>query len=108
MGVAKYRITPTASEREELERITRRQTLGQAIVRRARMILLADTRMANQDIAKEVGVSQVDGITLWVKRRQQRASEPIPKRLADAPRCGAPAKVGPEQVCQLIALDIMF
>lgn len=104
MGVAKYRITLTSEERAELERITRKQTLGQAIVRRARIILLADAGLANQAIAKEVGLSQVDGITHWIKRWQAQSCEPIRSRLEDAPRCGAPAKVGSDQVCQLVAL----
>lgn len=104
MGVARYRVELTFAEREELKRITRKQTSAQAIVRRARIILLADAGVAHQDIAKELGLSRHSGVGDWIKRWHERADEPIEQRLADAPRSGAPPKVGPKQVCQLIAL----
>jgi putative transposase len=104
MGVARYRVELTAAERKELERITRKQTSGQALVRRARIILLADAGMAHRDIAEELGLSRHSGVSDWIKRWRDRADEPIGQRLSDAPSSGAPPKVAAEQVCQLVAL----
>lgn len=104
MGVPRYRVKLTSAEREELERITNKAKMGQSIVRRARLILLADAGVAHQDIAKELGLSRHSGVSDWIKRWLERAEEPVQRRLADAPRSGAPPKIGPEQTCQIIAL----
>jgi putative transposase len=104
MGVPRYRVKLTSAERQELERITNKATMGQSLVRRARLILLADTGMAHQDIAKELGLSRHSGVSDWIKRWLDRADKPVEARLFDAPRSGAPPRVGPEQTCQLIAL----
>ena len=73
-------------------------------MRRARLILLADAGMAYRDIARELGLSRDSGVGDWIKRWLERADRPVEARLADAPRSGAPPRVGPEQTCQLIAL----
>ena len=104
MGVPRYRVKLTLAERQELERITNKATMGQSIVRRARLILLADTGMAHRDIATELGLSRHSGVSDWIKRWLDRADRPVAARLVDAPRSGAPPRVGPEQTCQLIAL----
>lgn len=104
MGVPRYRVKLTSAERQELERFTNKATMGQSIVRRARLILLADAGMAHQDIAKELGLSRHSGVSDWIKRWMDRADKPVEERLFDAPRSGAPPRVGPEQTCQLIAL----
>jgi len=104
MGVPRYRVKLTSAERQELERITNKATMGQSIVRRARLILLADTGMAHQDIATKLGLSRHSGVGDWIKRWLDRADRPVAARLVDAPRSGAPPRVGPEQTCQLIAL----
>jgi putative transposase len=94
----------TSAERKELERICSEAKMGQSIVRRARLILLADAGMAHRDIATELGLSRHSGVSDWIKRWLERAEEPVQQRLADAPRSGAPPKIGPEQTCQIIAL----
>jgi len=104
MGVPRYWVKLTAQEREELERISNKATVGQSIARRARLILLANAGLAHRDIAEELGLSRHSGVSDWIKRWLERAEEPAVERLADAPRSGAPPKVSPEQVCQLIAL----
>jgi transposase len=98
------------SEREcaELERLVRAYTTGQQLALRARIILLADEGLNNLQIARELDVDD-ETPGHWRRRWLQFRDVPLEevsaaKRLADAPKPGAPAKFTPEQVCQMIAL----
>lgn len=103
MGVPKYRISLTQLERETLSRITKKHTEKQCVVKRAKIILMADDGELNQDIAAKLGVD-IHVITTWTKRWLERASEPVNDRLQDLQRPGAPDTFTPEQWCQIIAL----
>jgi hypothetical protein len=105
MGVAKYVIKLTSEEREELERITKKHTASQSIVRRAKIILRADEGIKRLAIAWEVGISHENVITTWIKRWLQLSDRPVVERLQDLPRPGAPDRFTPEQLCQIIALS---
>ena len=98
------------SERQqaELERLVRAYTTGQQLALRAGIVLLAGDGWNNLQIARELGVDD-ETPGHWRKRWLQFAEVPleevsVAKRLADAPKPGAPPKFTPEQVCQIIAL----
>ena len=105
MGAAKYVIKLTSEEREELERITNKHTASQSLVRRAKIILRADAGIKHLAIAWELGISQENVITTWIKRWLAMSDRPVAERLQDLPRPGAPDKFTPEQLCQIIALS---
>jgi putative transposase len=108
----------TDPQRAELERIVRRATSPQALVRRARSILAAAAGHNNGQIARQLDLHP-ETVRCWRGRwlaasaRLQAAEADddaatlpalIHAVLADAPRGGAPPKFSPEQICQLIAL----
>src|SRR5437764_7633508 len=95
-------------ERTELERLVRAFSTGQQLALRARIVLAAADGLNNLQIARELGVDD-ETPGHWRRRWLQFRDVPleevsVAKRLADAPKCGAPAKFTPEQVCQIIAL----
>ena len=103
MGVPKYRITLIAEEKELLERISRKNTESQHIVRRAKIILRADEGVQHQVIARELGINEHQ-VTEWIKRWTVRSEDPVIERLQDLPRAGAPSSITPEQWCQIVAM----
>ena len=55
MGRAAVAIALSAAEQQELERLARAQKTGQAVARRARIVLAASSGMENKAICAEVG-----------------------------------------------------
>jgi putative transposase len=100
------------NEREcaELERMVRASTTGQQLALRARIMLAAGDGLNNLQIARELAVDDEKPghwRGRWLQFREVPLEEvSVAKRLADAPKCGAPAKLTPEQVCQIIALAL--
>jgi putative transposase len=101
-------VTLTDAERQELERLVRRHTVGQQIVLRSRIVLSAAAGKNNTRIAKEEGVA-LDTVRLW--RQRWLDLQPISlndlsveERLQDLPRPGAPPRITADQVCQITAL----
>ena len=92
-------------ERGELERLVRAQTTGQAVARRARVVLLASEGWSTAEVARRVGID-VDTARDWRARWQAGAAEgrSVAARVADRPKSGVPARITPEQICQIIAL----
>jgi transposase len=91
-----------------LERLVRAWSTGQQLALRARIVLLAGDGWNNLQIARELGVDD-ETPGHWRRRWLQFRDVPlaelsVAKRLADAPKPGAPAKFTPEQVCQIMAL----
>ena len=104
MGKSKYRVNLTDTEKAELERLLRKQTQPQNIVRRVQIILMANRDgLKNVTIAEELGIFKSD-ITKWTKRWVERADCEVEERLSDMPRPGAPGSFTPEQLCQIMAL----
>src|SRR5207237_8082316 len=102
------KVVLSERERADLERLVRAFTTGQQLALRARIVLLAGDGLNNLQIARELGVDD-ETPGHWRRRWLQFRDVPleevsVAKRLADAPKCGAPAKFTPEQVCQIIAL----
>ena len=104
MGVAKYLIKLTEDERAELKCIIRKHTAGQSVVRRARIILMADEGIKRMAIAWELGIAQENVVTTWIKRWLAMSDRPVAERLQDLPRSGAPDTFTPEQLCQIVAM----
>ncbi len=95
-------------EHQLLETLVRRHSTPQQLARRGRIILSAAAGLNNSQIAREVGLD-TDTVRFWRKRwlgLQPASLEDLSleDRLRDAPRPGAPARITPEQVCQIVAL----
>jgi len=102
------RVVLSELERTELERLVRAYSTGQQVALRARIVLLAGDGWNNLQIARELGVDD-ETPGKWRRRWLECAEVPledlrVAKRLADAPKPGAPPKFTPEQICQIIAL----
>ena len=102
-GPKAARVELSGDERAMLQRLVRRRGAGQAAVMRARIVLLADAEpgTANKAIAARLNVSRQSVIT-WRHRFLAHRLD----GLVDAPRSGAPRRVGDEAVEQLIALTL--
>ena len=101
-------ITLTDEERRGLVALVRRHTTPQQVALRARIVLAAADGGNNAEIARAVGVA-VETARLWRGRwlglqPLALADLSVEERLTDAPRSGAPARIGTEQVCQIVAL----
>ena len=101
-------IEVTDTERRGLETLARRRSTPQQVALRARIILAAADGHNNAQIARDLAVG-VETARLWRGRwRDLRAVAladlSLEGRLADAPRSGAPVRIGAEQVCRIVAL----
>jgi putative transposase len=95
-------------ERQGLEALVRRHSTPQQVAQRGRVILSAAAGLNNSQIAREVGLA-VATVRFWRNRwlgLQAASLEDLDlvERLRDAPRPGTPARITPEQVCQIVAL----
>src|ERR1700759_4955457 len=95
------------SEREcaDLERLVRAYSPGQQLALRARIVLLAGDGWNNLQIAQELGVDD-ETPGHWRRRWLQFAEVPleeagVAKRLADAPKPGAPPEFPAGQIRQI-------
>jgi transposase len=87
-----------ARRKARLEAITRRASAPQALVRRARIVLLAHQGWPNAQIARELGCT-VTTVRAW-RRRFARRGMPA---LADRPRSGRPEVYGPDVRLAVVA-----
>ncbi len=102
------KIELTSSERQQLDNLLRRHSTPQQLALRARIVLGASDGLNNSQIVRQLGVSR-DMAQLW--RRRWLGLQVIPleelsveERLTDVPRPGAPARIGAEAICQIVAL----
>jgi transposase len=106
-------IVLTEQEREQLERLVRARATGQQLAARARVILLAADGLSTAEVARRLHLDE-DTVRLWRARWSAGGTNPpaspggaspgVAARLADAPKSGRPARITPEQLCQIIAL----
>ncbi len=82
----------------KLEAIVRRPSAPQALVRRARIVLLAHANWPNSRIAAELGCT-VNTVRTW-RRRFARGGMPA---LSDRPRSGRPEVYGPDVRLRIVA-----
>ena len=98
----------TEAERQGLEKLVKRHTVGQQIALRARIILAAADGSNNTQIGSRLGITP-DTARLWRDRwLQLRAITlddlSVEDRLQDLPRPGAPLRITADQRCQIEAL----
>lgn len=117
-GPKPTRIELTPCQRTELERIIRKSSSKQAHVTRAKIILLADEGLNNQEIAK-----RLEGHRETARKWRNRWSEEVERLrtieedadekelgeyvlgiLSDQFRSGTPGKFTTEQICQIVAM----
>lgn len=99
-GPKPVELVLTAEERAALEGIVRRRTAGQALAQRARIVLAcAEPGATNMGVARALGVSR-PSVTAWRTRFAVHRLD----GLDDAPRRGAPRKVGDDEIERLVAL----
>ena len=101
-------IELTEPVRQGLLALTRRHTISQQMALRARIILAAAKGGNNCEIARQHGIS-VDMVRLWRGRwiglqAVSLEDSSFEDRLTDVPRPGRPARITPEQQCQIVAL----
>ena len=81
-----YRTSLTADETKQLEQLIRKSTAPQHLVRRAKIILMANGEgKSNQVIAEELGITS-SKVSLWTKRWIDRAGDSLEERLSDLAR----------------------
>jgi putative transposase len=98
----------SAEERRGLEGVVRAHRTPQQVALRARIVLAAADGLNNTQIARHLGVD-ADTVRLWRMRwlglhGVSLDDLSLTERLTDAPKPGAPARITPEQVCQVVAL----
>lgn len=101
-------VVLTTELRRGLEMLVRRHATPQKVALRGRIVLAAADGLNNSQIARSLAVD-VDTIRLWRNRWLGFGAASVEdlgveERLTDAPRPGAPARIGPEQVCAVLAL----
>lgn len=115
-GPSALPITVTPAQQLALERIVRRHTSAQALVRRAQIILAASNGDQNDLLARRLHTTRKT-IRIWRARWAAAAAQlavveadtdallaQIEAVLADAPRPGAPDTFSAEQIVQIVAL----
>ena len=101
-------VVLSAEERQGLEGLVRAHRTPQQLAMRARIVLATAEGHNNTEIARRLEVD-ADTVRLWRKRwlGLQAVSLDdlsVSERLSDAPKPGAPARITPQHVCQVIAL----
>ena len=104
-GPALPALIVSETERHELEQLIKRPSTAQQLALRAKIILRASEGESQGQIARALGIGEPMS-RCWRRRWQafQGSELPVAKRLADAPRSGAPATFTLEQITQLYAL----
>lgn len=96
------------TEQHALQQLVRRHHVRQQIALRAGIVLAAAEGQGNAAIARTLHTT-LDTVRLWRRRwvdLQPMALKDltVEERLEDLPRPGSPARLTPEQVCQITAL----
>ena len=118
-GPHPLQVTLNDKQRDLLERLARRQTSPQRLVRRANTLLCAADGMSNEQIAQHLGTSRTT-VILWRQRWQNQAEaldtaqaagdgdsallQRVVAILGAAPRPGAPSPFSAEALTQIIAV----
>jgi transposase len=99
MGRAAAAIDLTATERRELESLARAHRTGQAMARRARIVLAAAAGLGNKAICAEVG-ADANTVSKWRRRFAAHRLD----GLLDEPRPGTPRKIGDDAIAETVRL----
>jgi transposase len=101
MGKPAVAIELNEAERRELEALARAQKTGQALARRARIVLAAAAGLENKAICAEVG-AEANTVGKWRRRFAEHRLD----GLYDEPRPGTPRKIGDDAVAETIRLTL--
>ena len=101
MGRSALAIELNAAERRELESLARAHKTGQAMARRARIVLAAASGMENKAICAEVG-ADANTVGKWRRRFAVHRLD----GLLDEPRPGTPRKIGDDEIAETIRLTL--
>lgn len=97
LGRPKARLIVSPSERQALQRLTRRRKTAQALALRARIVLACAAGQDNQDVAEELQVTRAT-VGKWRRRFVEQRLD----GLYDEPRPGAPRRVSDADVERVI------
>ena len=108
----------TEKQRHLLQQVIRREKSMQQSVRRARIILLADSGVTNEQITTQLKLNRLT-VRTWRNRwagaaevlataEAQKTDKDYQRRildlLEDNPHRGAPSTFGAEQICQIVTI----
>src|SRR4029450_6368307 len=96
-------IRLSVDERAYLERLFRRRKVARGDSQRAEIVLLAADGLNNCAIAAKVGVTR-QTVRTWRERFAKHRLD----GLCDEPRCGAPRKIGDDQIEAIVSTDPQF
>lgn len=96
----RYRVTLTTEERQQLEVLVRGGTSAARRIKRAQILLAADGRSKDEEIAQNIGV----GTSTVYRTKQRFVEDGLERALNEAPRPGAPRKLGAVDESLLIAV----
>jgi transposase len=97
MGRPAVGIDLSEGERRELESLARAHKTGQAMARRARIVLAAALGLENKAICVEIGVD-ANTVSKWRRRFAERRLD----GLHDEPRPGAPRRIGDGEIAGVV------
>jgi transposase len=101
MGKTAVAIGLSEAERVELLSLARAQKTGQALARRARIVLAAADGLENKAICDEVDASE-NTVGKWRRRFSVHRLD----GLYDEPRSGAPRQIGDEEIAETIRMTL--
>jgi transposase len=96
----RYRVTLTTEERQQLELLVRGGTGAVRTIKRAQILLAADTGSTDEVIAQNVVV----GTSTVYRTKQRLVEEGLERALHESPRPGAPRKLGAADESLLVAV----
>ena len=97
MGKTAVAILLSGAERRGLESLVRRRRTGQGLALRARIVLAAAEGLENKAIVERVG-AVANTLGKWRRRFAARGLD----GLYDAPRPGAPRRIGDDEVAEVV------
>lgn len=101
MGKPAVRIELVEGERRELVSLARAQKTGQAMARRARIVLAAAQGLENKAICAQLG-ADANTVGKWRRRFAENRMD----GLLDEPRPGAPRQIGDDAIADTIRLTL--
>jgi transposase len=101
MGRTAIGVHLSEAERSELLRLARAQKTGQALARRARIILAAAEGLEDKAICEQVEASE-NTVGKW----RRRFSTDRLDGLYDEPRPGAPRQIGDDEIAETIRMTL--
>jgi len=96
----RYRVTLSPDERTQLLGMVQGGKAAVRKVKRAQVLLAADARSSDEQIARHVGV----GTSTVYRTKQRFVEEGLDAALSEAPRPGAPRKLDAQDEAMLCAL----